>query len=346
MIGAYVEGAVYVFARSGSNWTQQAKLLPADGTAGIVFGISISVDGDLAVVGAFRGAGGAGAAYVFNRSGANWSQNIKLTAADGLIGDSFGDAVSISAGTVVSGAPGRAGGEGAAYVFPLPTISTGGLVNAASFGHTVAPGSIASVFGTNYANSNGAASSTPLPTNLNGVSIAVNNTPAPLIFVGQFQANFQVPFETAAGLANVVVTANGVASSQATVNVGTVAPGIFVAGTNQAVVLNPDTSVADSVHPAKVGSVVVMYVTGLGPLDHPLPTGSPASSNPLSKATVVPTVTIGGANAVVQFAGMSPGFVGLGQINMVIPKLAKGTYPVLVTQGGQTSNSPVMGVTP
>jgi uncharacterized protein (TIGR03437 family) len=49
---------------------------------------------------------------------------------------------------------------------------------------------------------------------------------------------------------------------------------------------------------------------------------------------------------VVQFAGMSPGFVGLGQINMVIPKLAKGTYPVLVTQGGQTSNSPVMGVTP
>jgi uncharacterized protein (TIGR03437 family) len=88
-----------------------------------------------------------------------------------------------------------------------------------------------------------------------------------------------------------------------------------------------------------------MYVTGLGPLDHPLPTGSPASNNPLSNATVVPTVTVGGANAVVQFAGMSPGFVGLGQINMVIPKLANGTYPVVVTQGSQSSNNPMMSVT-
>jgi adhesin/invasin len=166
-----------------------------------------------------------------------------------------------------------------------------------------------------------------------------------LIFVNQLQANFQMPFETQPGMATVVVTANGLESQAAMVNVSAVEPGIFVAGTNQAVVLNPDNSLADSASPAKVGTVVVMYVTGLGPLDHPLPTGSPASSSPLSNATVVPTVTIGGANAVVQFAGMSPGFVGLGQINMVIPKLATGTYPVVVTQGSQSSNNPVMSVT-
>jgi uncharacterized protein (TIGR03437 family) len=71
----------------------------------------------------------------------------------------------------------------------LPTISSGGVVHGASFAHTFAPGSIASVFGTNYAIPNGSASSTPLPDILNGVSISVNNTPAPLIFVGQFQAN-------------------------------------------------------------------------------------------------------------------------------------------------------------
>jgi len=217
-------------------------------------------------------------------------------------------------------------------------------VNAASFAHTVAPGSIVSAFGTNFANSNGSASETPLPYKLNGVSIYVNSTPAPLIFVGQFQANFQIPFETKPGMATVVVTANEAESLAAMVNVSAVAPGIFVTGTNQAVVLNSDNSVADSASPAKVGSVVVMYVTGLGPLDHPLPTGSPASNNPLSNATVVPTVTVGGANAVVQFAGMSPGFVGLGQINMVIPKLATGTYPVVVTQGTQSSNNPVMSV--
>jgi uncharacterized protein (TIGR03437 family) len=112
-----------------------------------------------------------------------------------------------------------------------------------------------------------------------------------------------------------------------------------------AVVLNPDNSVADSGHPAKVGNVEVMYVTGLGALDHPIPTGSPASSSPLSDAKVVPTVTVGTVKAVVQFAGMTPGFVGLGQINWVVPKLATGVYPVVVTQGGVTSNNPMVSVT-
>jgi uncharacterized protein (TIGR03437 family) len=350
IVGAYdennAEGAVYVFVQSGTNWTQQAKLVPSDGTVGIVFGISVSIDGDLAVIGAFRGAGGLGSAYVFTRSGTTWTQSRVLTAANGVISDSFGQAVSLNGGTVISGAPVRAGGEGAAYVFALPTISSSGLVNAASFAHTVAPGSIASVFGTNYANSNIGASAKPLPDNLGNVSITVNNVAAPLIFVGQFQANFQIPFETKPGMATVVVTSNAIASQSATVNVTAEALGIFVTGTNQAVALNSDNTVADSGHPAKVGSVVVMYVTGLGALDHPLQTGSPASNDPLSNATVVPTATLGGVNAVVQFAGMSPGFVGLGQINLMVPKLAKGSYPVVIKQGAQTSNNPVISVTP
>jgi uncharacterized protein (TIGR03437 family) len=347
IVGAYnksgAEGTAYVFVRSNASWTQQAKLLASDAKPSAVFGIAVSLDGNLAVVGA-NGAGGRGAAYVFARSGAAWTEYMKLTAADAVV-VTFGHAVSISGGTVIIGAPARSGGEGAAYVFPLPTISTGGIVHAASFAHTVAPGSLASVFGTNYANSNGSASSTPLPDILNGVSISVNNTPAPLVFVGLFQANFQVPFETVPGQATVVVTVNGIASPPATVNVTAIAPGIFVAGTNQAVVLNPDNSVADSGHPAKVGSVVVMYVTGLGPLDHPIPTGSPASATPLSNAKTQPTVTIGGANAAVSFAGMTPGFVGLGQINMQVPKLPAGSYPVVIKQGRQTRNSTVMSVT-
>lgn len=346
LVGAYLKdggvGAAYIFVRSGTTWTQQAELTAIDPAAGAIFGIAVSIDGGLAVVGAYKGNGGFGEAYVF---GTNWNLSMQLKAANGVTGDSFGRQVSISEGTVLVGAPGRAGGEGAVYVFPFPTLPNSGLVNAASFSHTVAPGSIASMFGTNFANSTGAASVKPLPDTLSGVSILVNNNPAPLIFVNQLQANFQIPFETQPGTATVVVIANGLESQAAMVNVSAVEPGIFETGTNQAVVLNPDNSLADSASPAKVGSVVVMYVTGLGPLDHPLPTGSPASSNPLSNATVVPTVTIGGANAVVQFAGMSPGFVGLGQINMVIPKLANGTYPVVVTQGSQSSNNPVMSVT-
>jgi len=349
LVGAYLKaggvGAAYIFVRSGTTWTQQAELTAIDSAAGAIFGIAVSIDGGLAVVGAYKANGGLGEAYVFAQSGTNWTISMQLKAANGVTGDDFGQQVSISGGTVIVGAPGRAGGEGAVYVFPFPTLPNGGLVNAASFAHTVAPGSIASMFGTNFANSTGAASVKPLPDTLNGVSILVNNNPAPLIFVNQLQANFQIPFETQPGTATVVVIANGLESQAAMVNVTAEAPGIFITGTDQAVVLNPDNSLAESGSPAKVGSVVVMYVTGLGPLDHPLPTGSPASSSPLSNATVVPTVTIGGANAVVQFAGMSPGFVGLGQINMVIPKLANGTYPVVVTQGSQSSNNPVISVT-
>jgi uncharacterized protein (TIGR03437 family) len=349
IVGAYLKnggiGAAYIFVNSGGNWSQQAELTPIDPSAKGIFGTTVSINGNSAVVGSYKGNGGLGEAYVFAQSGTNWTLSMQLKAANGLAGDEFGLQVSVSGGTVIVGAPSHAGGEGAVYVFPFPTLPSSGIVNAASFAHTVAPGSIVSMFGTNFANSPGAASVKPLPDTLNGISILVNNVTAPLIYVNQLQANFQIPFETQPGVATVVVTANGLESQAATVNVSAVETGIFQTGTNQAVVLNPDNSVADSASPAKVGSVVVMYVTGLGPLDHPLPTGSPALSNPLSNATVIPTVTIGGANAVVQFAGMSPGFVGLGQINMVVPKLANGTYPVVVAQGGQTSNNPVMSVT-
>ena len=338
-------GAAYVFVRTGASWTQQAKLNATGEAVGDQFGSSVSLDGDMAAIGAQGVNSGTGSAYVFARSGASWTQLAQLSAAGGATGDSAGWAVSINAGTVVSGAIGRDASQGAAYVFSLPSISAGGVVHAASFAHTVAPGSIISVFGTNFAAANTSAGVLPLPTILGGVSVTVNGTLAPLIFAGPLQANVQAPFETATGTASVVVIANGIPSPPSTLTVATVAPGIFVTGANQAVALNPDTSVADSSHPAKVGTVLVMYVTGLGPLDHPIPTGSPASSNPLSNATIVPTVTIGGVNAPVSFAGMTPTFVGLGQINIQVPKLANGTYPVVVSQGGQTSNNPTISVT-
>lgn len=340
LIGAYaknkVQGALYVFERSGTKWTQQTKLLPTDkAIAG--FGISVALEGDTAV------AGGLGAVFVLTRSGSTWTPLIEFTAPN-TPGDRFGTLVALG-GALIAGAPNRNGLEGAADVFLLPAISAGGIVHAASFAHTVAPGSIASVFGVNFGDQNTLAGSLPLPLLLDNVSMTVDGTAAPFIFVGEFQANIQIPFETQPGTATLVVTSNGIPSPPATVTVSALQPGIFTTGSNQAVVLNSDNSLADGDHPAKVGTVVVMYVTGLGALDHPLPTGSPASANPLSKAKTAPTVTIGGANAVVGFAGMSPGFVGLSQINMQIPKLANGNYPVVVKQGGQTSNNPVMSVT-
>ena len=336
-------GAAYVYVRSGTSWTQQSKLTASDLAGFPSFGYAAALEGDVVAVGSPGSDGREGAIYVFGRSGTRWTQVTKLAGATGGT-DNEGWSVALNGGTIVAGAIGPIASRGAAYVFPLPIISAGGIVHAASFAHTVAPGSIASAFGINFAAANNSAGTLPLPTILGGVSMTVNNVPAPLIFVGKLQANFQVPFETAPGTATIVVTANGIPGPPATVTVAALQPGIFTVGSNQAVVLNPDTSLADSAHPAKVGNVEVMYVTGLGALDHPIPTGLPASSSPLSNAKVVPSVTVGSTKAVVQFAGMTPGFVGLGQINWVVPKLATGTYPVVVTQGGVTSNNPMVSV--
>src|SRR3990172_1568973 len=116
-------GSAYVFVRSGTAWSQQAKLIAADAAADDLFGWSVGISGETVVVGApgDDDAGtGAGSAYVFVRSGAAWSEQAKLTAADAAAFDEFGSSVGISGLTVVVGSPGDddAGtGAGSAYVF-------------------------------------------------------------------------------------------------------------------------------------------------------------------------------------------------------------------------------------
>lgn len=116
------EGAVYVFTRSGTTWSQQAKLLAADRTSGARLGWSVAIDADTVVAGIQpESASAIGAAYVFNRTGTTWSQQAKLQAIDGVGGDRFGGAVALDGDTVVVGASradiGAAVDQGSAYVF-------------------------------------------------------------------------------------------------------------------------------------------------------------------------------------------------------------------------------------
>jgi hypothetical protein len=110
-------GAAYVFVRSGTDWTQQAKLTASDAAMSDQFGVSVSVSGDTLVVGANNKSSATGAAYVFVRSGTSWTQQAILTASDGATNDAFGRRVSVTGDTVVAGAYGRNGFTGAAYVF-------------------------------------------------------------------------------------------------------------------------------------------------------------------------------------------------------------------------------------
>ena len=123
-------GSAYLFTRSGTTWSQAAKLTASDATAYDYFGSSVGISGDSVVVGArYDDDGGSqsGSAYLFTKPGSGWATTsthaAKLTASDPSINDRLGHSVGISGDTVVVGAYGDDGigsDSGSAYVFTKP----------------------------------------------------------------------------------------------------------------------------------------------------------------------------------------------------------------------------------
>ncbi|MDX2080157.1 MAG: FG-GAP repeat protein [Terrimicrobiaceae bacterium] len=124
-------GSAYVFTRDAVTgaWNSFQKLLNTDAAAGDTFGSSVSIAGELVLIGSpldDTGAGAgtdAGSAYVFTRTLGTWGQSAKLVASDGAASDAFGSAVALSLTTAVVGAPKDASSSGCAYVFMLGTGS-------------------------------------------------------------------------------------------------------------------------------------------------------------------------------------------------------------------------------
>lgn len=130
IVGAYFDddngddsGSAYIFKRDGASWIEQAKLTASDGAAEDLFGNSVFIGGDYAILGAGcddDNGTSSGSAYIFKRDGESWTEQAKLTASDGAAGDLFGISVSISGDYVIVGAYGdddNGGGSGSAYVF-------------------------------------------------------------------------------------------------------------------------------------------------------------------------------------------------------------------------------------
>jgi len=143
-------GAVYVFIRNGTSWTQQAKILASDGTTGDRFGFSVSIDGEYFIAGAFTEdemGDNAGAAYIFHRDTVTgeWIEQVKLLASDGHAGDRFGVSVSMDGDYVIVGAQGVNNDTGAVYIFKREDttwteeakFSANNSVSDALFGNTV-----------------------------------------------------------------------------------------------------------------------------------------------------------------------------------------------------------------
>ena len=218
-----------------------------------------------------------------------------------------------------------------------PVISDGGVTNAASYAQQISPGALATVWGT-FGASPGATAA-PWPQTFNGVTVSVNGTQAPIYYVSPGQINFQVPWGTATGTAAVQVGVNGGSSNTLNVPVVSAGPGLFFSG-SAAIVQNQDYSLNGPSNPAAGGSYIFAYLTGSGPVSPPVADGTVAPVSPLATATSTASAKIGTTNAQVAFTGLTPGFIGLVQMNIVVPSgLAPGDYPLTVTIDGQTSNS-------
>ena len=225
-----------------------------------------------------------------------------------------------------------------------PLILPLGVTNATGKQLSVAPGSIISIYGENLSSNTLHAAVAPLPTRLGTTSVTVNGVAAPLGYVSPTQINAQVPYEVTSGEAVIVVSVNGNSSPGAAFRITPAAPGIDQDGAGRAVVVNANGTLNGPDNPAKPGDVVTAYGSGQGPLNSPVATGAAAPANPPVTAKGPTTVTVNGIPATVQFSGLTPGGVGLWQVNFAMPNLQHGDYPLVTTVAGVSSAAVTVSV--
>ena len=115
---------------------------------------------------------------------------------------------------------------------------------------------------------------------------------------------------------------------------------------NLAIAQRPDGSFVSSAAPARAGEILVLYLVGMGDTD-PSPTTGSIAPPALARTKVDAEILVGGRNSVVQYAGLTPGFVGLYQVNFVVPDgLAAGDQEVVVEHAGVRSNIGKLPVAP
>ncbi|MBZ5636030.1 MAG: phosphatase PAP2 family protein [Acidobacteriia bacterium] len=249
--------------------------------------------------------------------------------------------------------------DGADHVAGLVSVVNGETLNYASFRAPVAPGSIAAVFETGLGATSNRAAAYPLPTSLGGVSMRFNGSiPAPLFSAAPDQATIQIPWELE-GLSSAALTATHADGSSTTFSVplAAFAPAILSTnhnGTGQGAVTiaNTGTIVAapgsiegETTRAAARGEFISIYCVGLGPVNNPPATG--AATPDASSTTISPvSVLLNGASVPADFAGLSPGLVGLFVVNVKIPDDAPtgDAVSLALSVGGVTSNTVTIAV--
>jgi uncharacterized protein (TIGR03437 family) len=245
------------------------------------------------------------------------------------------------------GLTGTAQRSGSASGNPLaPSIFPNGVVNSGSYSKTAtpSPGELVAIFGSSMADGLQSASGLPLPQELQNATLSMAGEVLPMLFTTTGQINAQLPYDLPPGTTQQLVLQHGNRLSvPQPVSIGPAEPAIFTvdqSGGGQGHIYGYPSAtqqiLADAANPAKIGEVIVIYCTGLGPVSPAVTVGSAVPADVLHKIVNPVTLTIGGVTANVAFAGVTPGFTGLYQINSAIPQGVKpgNAVPVVVTVGG------------
>jgi len=228
-----------------------------------------------------------------------------------------------------------------------PQFSALNVVNRAAGTRLLSPGSLIYISGSNLA-LDAQAEATPLPRSLGGICVTANEIAIPLISTSPTRIEAQLPNELPPGRITLTVrsTRLGVSSPGVQVQVTQTAPAVFSYdigdGAARAAMFHAvDGALVIPVYAADRDEVVVLYATGLGPTDPPVPTGMANPENPPSPTTESVSVSIGGHPYVVLWSGMAPGFIGIYQIHLYVPgsRIRGENLPVVVTAGETSSDS-------
>jgi uncharacterized protein (TIGR03437 family) len=237
-------------------------------------------------------------------------------------------------------------GETARYL--APSYSAASIVNNANnLSGALAPNTIVTLYGENLAYTTralvpGDLTTGRIPTALpgTGVRVLIRNVPAGIYFVSPNQINLLVPSNLVPGDATLQLVQDGHAGPEVRIRLRSAAPGLYQLDPETVIAMKSDGTVATADNPARPGEVIVLYATGLGEVSPPLAAGeiprAPASLKRLSEFNVF----LDGAPVDpgrVLYAGVTPGFAGLYQINLHLPETAPDHPEVRVAAGEEIS---------
>jgi uncharacterized protein (TIGR03437 family) len=228
-----------------------------------------------------------------------------------------------------------------------PDYTQSSLVHAATNrSGTLAPNTIATLYGVNLATSTRALQATdirsgamPITLPGTGTVVLLGGINVPIYYASPTQVNFLVPMEIAPGNTRLTVVVDGLSGRTMPVAIQTVAPGLFMAGATSPAAVDLAGRLITAANPATPGQWVILYATGLGGTIPQALSGEIAVSAARLASRL--TVWLGGVAVDPAYAGLAPGYAGLYQINFIVPAQAPANPEVRLETNGATSPSGV-----